>query len=263
MAGVPDSGALAEFYSSSAVAYQRLWAPELIVLSRQLLTEIAWTDVTRVLEVATGVGTVLPEIRQAAPEALVVGIDIAEGMLRLVPSGFPVALMDAMRLGLRPETFDVVLIPFSLFHLPDPTVGLGEAFRVTVAGAVIGTITWGDETEVPAYDIWEEELNAAGASAIGQSLARHELVDTPAKMRSLLEASGFESVQTWTGLYDRTMTADEFLAHRVGHGASKPRFDSLDRDAKARCLRATRARLETLGPIRDTSEVVFALGRRR
>lgn len=261
-AGVPDPGALAEFYSTSAAEYQRLWAPELVALSRQLLVEMSWDGVNRVLEVATGVGTVLPEIRKTAPGAFVVGIDIAEGMLRLAPRGFPVSVMDAMRLGIQPGVFDAVLIPFALFHLPDPVAGLAEAARVTVSGGVVATVTWGYDHDFPAWDIWEQELDTLGASSPGSGLARHDLVDTPDKVRTLLEGAGFEHVRTWKGLYDRVMTTDEFLEHRVGHGASRRRFDSLAPDAGTRCLDSVRARLERLDSIRDTTEVIFAVARR-
>jgi ubiquinone/menaquinone biosynthesis C-methylase UbiE len=207
------------------------------------------------------VGALLPHIRKRAPGAQIVGADVSEGMVRLAPREFPVAVMDATRLGFAPRSFDIGIFAFVLFHLPDPHAGLREMRRVLTPGAMVATITWGNDPSYPAVDAWTEELDARGATPAVGTISRHDLVDDPNKVEAVLAAAGFSSVRTWMGRYRKAMSADEFIAHRVGHGMSRHRFESLDEAARAACLEALRSRLEQLDThgLVDEADVIYAL----
>lgn len=256
---VTERPTIAQFYSSEADAYRNLWAPELLHLSRALLREIPMSAATSVLEVGAGVGALLPQIQQAAPDATVVGVDLAEGMISLAPREYPLAVMDAARLGLGDASFNAAILAFILFHIPEMDAALLEVKRVLRRHGRIATITWGEDPGYRALDIWNEELEAHGASSPA-SLARHELVDTPEKVASLLRAAGFSLERTWTGVYDNPMTPDEFLAHRTGHGMSRYRYEMLDATGRLRCLDRVRGRIRDLAPddLRDRAEVIYA-----
>src|SRR5437879_4495691 len=114
---------LTAHYDADAIAYAALWAPVLLPLSRKLLDRLPMATAGHVIDIGTGAGTLLPELAGAAPNAFVVGVDRSLGMLRIGrTAGRALALVDALRLPMRPASFDVAVMAFVLFHLPDPAL---------------------------------------------------------------------------------------------------------------------------------------------
>jgi len=239
--------ALIDRYDRGANDYRELWAPTLRIAGRRLLCELTSRPASRILDVATGVGAFLPELRAAFPSARIVGVDRSAGMLALVPREYPVAVMDACRLSVAPTSVDLVVLAFVLFHLPNPEAALREASRVLTTGGRVGCITWGGEFESTADRIWIECLDAHGARPNEPDVtARHDAVDTPSKMEALLDGAGFTVVRSWgEELVDR-FDMDRLLRLKTNLGASKPRFDSLEPAAREACLQAARRRMAAL-----------------
>jgi ubiquinone/menaquinone biosynthesis C-methylase UbiE len=176
----PDAGlGIARHYGSEAEAYRDLWAPVLVGLARWLLEELPLAEAGRVLDLGCGVGALLPHLHTVAPGALVVGLDRTEAMVALGPRDFPLLVGDAAELPFAAGSFDAVVMAFMLFHLPRPTAGLAEAWRVLRPGGSVGLLTWGAERESRARRQWVEELDAAGAGEVTEKLSWHELVNTP------------------------------------------------------------------------------------
>ncbi|HEY7998630.1 MAG TPA: class I SAM-dependent methyltransferase [Pseudolabrys sp.] len=97
----------------------------------------------RILEVGVGTGISLPDYARANR---LVGVDLSEPMLRkaqarVVEHGLrnveALAVMDATRLALADQSFDVVVAQYVITAVPDPEATLDEFARVTRPGGEI------------------------------------------------------------------------------------------------------------------------------
>ncbi|MFN2588086.1 MAG: class I SAM-dependent methyltransferase [Actinomycetota bacterium] len=255
------SAALARRYTQDALAYKKLWAPQLRRAAAQLLGALPLHDARRVLDVGCGVGALLDDLAAAAPAATVAGIDLSPGMLRFAPSRYGRAVMDATQMGFASGSFDVITMCFMLFHVGDPAAALRDAARVAQPGGWIGVITWADDPSYPALDAWTEEFESHGAAPLGPVATRHELVDTPDKVANLLRGAGFTPVRSWTSELNETLDIDAFIEARTQLGCCRRRFESLDAPTREVCLRRARARLERMPAtdFSDRSSAVFVV----
>jgi ubiquinone/menaquinone biosynthesis C-methylase UbiE len=116
------SSSLAAEYSESAAQYHEHWAPVIRPMARPIFGALPLGTAQTVLDVGAGTGAVLEEIRPSATHPSLIGLDRAEGMLRIAKlAGWKsVAVADGQNLCIRSETIDVGLLVFSLFHIPDP-----------------------------------------------------------------------------------------------------------------------------------------------
>ena len=261
MAGESAERSLTKLFSHGADVYERHWAPRLRVLAQPLIDRLPLREARVVVDVGAGTGTLARVLIDAAAGATVVGVDLVEDMLRRAPSAMRRAVMDATALGLRTEATDVVVCAFVLFFVPDPVAALREMRRVLRVGGSLGVAVWSDEPDYPAGDVWNEEVNAAGAPQV--PALRHDLVDGADRVRAAVEQAAFEVVDVWRVRHRIPQGAAMFIEMMSNFGG-KRRLDLLDANARAACLQRISARLRELSAedFVDPSEVAYVVARK-
>lgn len=180
-----------------------------LVLSwrRRLAQAVGVTRGERALDVCTGTGRTLEELRRrAGPEGLAVGVDFTPAMLRRA-SGCLVQA-DALRLPFPDQAFDVVVSSFALRDVADQRTCVAEMVRVTRPGGRVGILEIGRPQNLlfrVGFDLWFKGAVPRVAALFGQGESHRFLVrslqylPTAGELRRVLEELGLRKIE-WRAL---------------------------------------------------------------
>jgi SAM-dependent methyltransferase len=252
-------------YDAGAPTYAELWSPMLVPAGQAVVEALALADARVVLDLGAGTGGMVPALRQAAPRAAVVAVDLSSGMLREARrrTGVPAAVMSLTRPGLRPASADAAVMIFVLFHLPDPDAALAAVTQALRPGGVFGCATWGPQQPYAPDTVWRDLLDAADGGAPPPTRC-DEGIDSPAALGGRLRAAGLTDVTAWTVPVSQLFSLDDFLKVRTASGSLGLRFSRLDLERQASLVARARKRLAEIPADEWTmrDEAVLATARR-
>ncbi len=142
----PASRRVRAQYDKLATQYDRRWHRYIARSVSETLARLPPGPDSAVLDVGTGTGLLLDQLRRQRPAARLAGVDVSRGMLGVARERLPhaVALVagDAEALPFDAARFDIVVSSSSLHYWQDPAVGLQELARVVRPGGHIVVTDW-------------------------------------------------------------------------------------------------------------------------
>ena len=253
---------VADRFSAMASEYETYWAEVLMPANRQLVAMVPMTRAQWVLDLGGGVGSLVPVLQAAAPQARVVVSDRAEGMVRLARSGHRV-VADACRLPFGPSTFDAVFLTFVLQYVEDADAMFRDVARALRPGGSVGVAGWGRLQETRSERIWMAGLDEFGAPPAPEARAVDRApIDTMVKLDEALTRAGFEHVRTRRLEWSDQPDAERFIDRMTHLGRSRQRLEQWDEQSRQTFVDAMHTRLGALAPdgLRDDSQVLAAVG---
>ncbi len=148
-----------EGHDALAESYHDFFSPVTELAIDPLLQAVQLAPGMRLLDVATGPGTLAAEAARRGAQA--VGVDLAPKMVvlaRKLHSDIMFHEADIEHLPFAADKFDAVCCGFALGHIPRPEVSLVECMRVLKPGGWIAFSWWDDPSRQRIQGIFREAL---------------------------------------------------------------------------------------------------------
>lgn len=181
----------------------------------------------QVLDVACGTGDLAMRAAELRPQASVLGVDAAEGMIARArarlgsrhSTDIRFEVGDLTRLALPDESFDVILAGYALRNVPEYEAALGELHRVLRPGGVLLTLDFYRPSFAPWRALFLGYLQLSG-SIVGWWWHRAPVIYAyiAHSIRHFVTANEFDAALSRTG-FERAARRDHLLGGIALHAA--------------------------------------------
>jgi len=179
---------LRAFFEDLALRWDDQQPPDRAIVLHKLLSPFAsiLRNSHTILEVGTGTGALIPRIRERAPYASLISIDLAAEMLiraKMRSSDSDIVQADAHKPPFPSSTFDLVICHNSFPHFTDKQIALDSIAATLLPGGHLLIL----------HDLSRQEVNHIHSNG-GEAIKDDLLPPGDETMRLLLK-SGFEAIQ--------------------------------------------------------------------
>lgn len=220
----------------------------------------------RVLDVATGTGTVALALAEQAGE--VVGVDLAPAMLDVARQrgqeqpNVQFVEAEATALPFPDATFEVVTCGAGLFFVPDMLAALREWRRVLKPGAEVVYSAFGRGLLGPLPALWRERLAGEGVKPGAPPLGRIGTLEAAAE---LLREAGLTDIRADLTVLDYRLPSPAARWADIASGLEGLPLRDFSLETQHRLRAEHLTELETLfagGPLRVPIPLIVARGRK-
>jgi ubiquinone/menaquinone biosynthesis C-methylase UbiE len=157
----------------------------------------------RVLDVCCGTGaSAIPAAKSVGATGSVLGIDLAEGLLKLAENkakqqnidNIEFQLGDFETLGLPDASFEAIACVFGIFFVSDMVSALRELWRMVRPGGKLAITSWGKNVFEPANQVFWQEI-AAKRPDLYKQFTPWESIRDRTSLKALLEAAGATQIE--------------------------------------------------------------------
>jgi ubiquinone/menaquinone biosynthesis C-methylase UbiE len=203
--------------------YARLFAPHFTVVAEDLVKLLDVHPGQRVLDIGTGTGVgARAAARVAGSNGVVVGVDLAPGMVRVAnrQGGAGYAAATAIDLPFRNESFDRVLGNFVVSFFGNIQTAMFDVMRVLRRGGRLAFSAWGEGDQEDEFrKTWRgiaEEFaeREVLADAQHQAVPSEERFSDRAFLKQTLHDAGVRDIWTEVRAYRFEMSREDWLAGR-------------------------------------------------